>query len=152
MDITLTHTHSLFYFSPFLPLCSSMHVISVFLFTGCKHVVWKGSALAALHCGRPPEPPVIYGSPPNIGTWALIGAAPQLGMNARLNALSQSDRQRRQVNRAKTLMLCFYIVFEREHNHVYGTQRQWVSNVPIVCNRSADSPDRKTLISAYIHF
>uniref|UniRef100_A0A8C2GS23 Pleckstrin homology domain interacting protein n=1 Tax=Cyprinus carpio TaxID=7962 RepID=A0A8C2GS23_CYPCA len=32
----------------------------------CKHVVWKGSALAALHCGRPPEPPVIYGSPPNI--------------------------------------------------------------------------------------
>uniref|UniRef100_A0AAY4C4D3 Bromo domain-containing protein n=1 Tax=Denticeps clupeoides TaxID=299321 RepID=A0AAY4C4D3_9TELE len=33
----------------------------------CKHVVWKGSALAALHCGRPPEPPVIYGSPPSIG-------------------------------------------------------------------------------------
>ncbi|XP_034017957.1 PH-interacting protein [Thalassophryne amazonica] len=32
----------------------------------CKHVVWKGSALAALHCGRPPEPPIIYGSPPNI--------------------------------------------------------------------------------------
>ncbi|XP_024146478.1 PH-interacting protein isoform X2 [Oryzias melastigma] len=32
----------------------------------CKHVIWKGSALAALHCGRPPEPPVIYGSPPNI--------------------------------------------------------------------------------------
>ncbi|XP_015203672.1 PH-interacting protein isoform X1 [Lepisosteus oculatus] len=32
----------------------------------CKHVVWKGSALAALHCGRPPEPPVNYGSPPNI--------------------------------------------------------------------------------------
>ncbi|XP_008311418.1 PH-interacting protein [Cynoglossus semilaevis] len=32
----------------------------------CKNVVWKGSALAALHCGRPPEPPVIYGSPPNI--------------------------------------------------------------------------------------
>uniref|UniRef100_A0A3Q2CXB8 PH-interacting protein n=1 Tax=Cyprinodon variegatus TaxID=28743 RepID=A0A3Q2CXB8_CYPVA len=35
---------------------------------GCKHVVWKGSALAALHCGRPPEPPIIYGSPPNIET------------------------------------------------------------------------------------
>uniref|UniRef100_A0A8C9XL53 Pleckstrin homology domain interacting protein n=1 Tax=Sander lucioperca TaxID=283035 RepID=A0A8C9XL53_SANLU len=32
----------------------------------CKNVVWKGSALAALHCGRPPEPPIIYGSPPNI--------------------------------------------------------------------------------------
>ncbi|XP_056588592.1 PH-interacting protein isoform X1 [Triplophysa dalaica] len=32
----------------------------------CKHVVWKGSALAALHCGRPPEPPIIYGSPPSI--------------------------------------------------------------------------------------
>ncbi|KAM9355467.1 PH-interacting protein [Pholidichthys leucotaenia] len=34
--------------------------------SSCKHVIWKGSALAALHCGRPPEPPVIYGSPPNI--------------------------------------------------------------------------------------
>uniref|UniRef100_A0A8D0GIV0 Pleckstrin homology domain interacting protein n=1 Tax=Sphenodon punctatus TaxID=8508 RepID=A0A8D0GIV0_SPHPU len=32
----------------------------------CKHVVWKGSALAALHCGRPPESPINYGSPPNI--------------------------------------------------------------------------------------
>ncbi|XP_067841033.1 PH-interacting protein isoform X2 [Heptranchias perlo] len=32
----------------------------------CKHVVWKGSALAALHRGRPPEPPINYGSPPNI--------------------------------------------------------------------------------------
>ncbi|XP_055980722.1 PH-interacting protein-like [Sorex fumeus] len=26
----------------------------------CKHVVWKGSALAALHCGRPPESPINY--------------------------------------------------------------------------------------------
>ncbi|XP_042316498.1 PH-interacting protein isoform X4 [Sceloporus undulatus] len=33
----------------------------------CKHVVWKGSALAALHCGRPPELPVNYGSSPSIG-------------------------------------------------------------------------------------
>ncbi|XP_069462392.1 PH-interacting protein isoform X2 [Ambystoma mexicanum] len=32
----------------------------------CKHVVWKGSALAALHCGRPPESPVNFGSPPSI--------------------------------------------------------------------------------------
>ncbi|MGH0125533.1 UNVERIFIED_CONTAM: hypothetical protein FKN15_036267, partial [Acipenser sinensis] len=32
----------------------------------CKHVVWKGSALAALHCGRPPEPPLNYGHPANI--------------------------------------------------------------------------------------
>lgn len=30
-------------------------------------MVWKGSALAALHCGRPPESPVNYGSPPSIG-------------------------------------------------------------------------------------
>ncbi|KAM6465548.1 PH-interacting protein isoform 1-T1 [Liasis olivaceus] len=32
----------------------------------CKHVIWKGSALAALHCGRPPESPINYGSPPSI--------------------------------------------------------------------------------------
>ncbi|XP_073482941.1 PH-interacting protein isoform X2 [Aquarana catesbeiana] len=33
----------------------------------CKHVLWKGSGLAALHCGRPPELPVSYGNPPSIG-------------------------------------------------------------------------------------
>ncbi|XP_067852945.1 bromodomain and WD repeat-containing protein 3 isoform X2 [Heptranchias perlo] len=32
----------------------------------CKHVAWKGSAFAALHRGRPPEPPVNYGKPPNV--------------------------------------------------------------------------------------
>ncbi|KAM8954150.1 PH-interacting protein [Pelodytes ibericus] len=32
----------------------------------CKNVVWKGSALAALHCGRPPEAPINFGSPPSI--------------------------------------------------------------------------------------
>ncbi|XP_063772924.1 PH-interacting protein isoform X1 [Pseudophryne corroboree] len=32
----------------------------------CKHVVWKGSALAALHCGRPPESPINYGNPSSI--------------------------------------------------------------------------------------
>ncbi|XP_068137626.1 PH-interacting protein isoform X2 [Hyperolius riggenbachi] len=32
----------------------------------CKHVLWKSSGLAALHCGRPPEFPNIYGSPPSI--------------------------------------------------------------------------------------
>uniref|UniRef100_A0A8C6XZ87 PH-interacting protein n=1 Tax=Naja naja TaxID=35670 RepID=A0A8C6XZ87_NAJNA len=37
----------------------------------CKHVVWKGSALAALHCGRPPESPINYGSPPSIGKKSL---------------------------------------------------------------------------------
>uniref|UniRef100_A0A673T9A5 Bromodomain and WD repeat domain containing 1 n=1 Tax=Suricata suricatta TaxID=37032 RepID=A0A673T9A5_SURSU len=33
----------------------------------CRHTVWKGSAFAALHRGRPPEMPVNYGSPPNLG-------------------------------------------------------------------------------------
>ncbi|XP_042543164.1 bromodomain and WD repeat-containing protein 1 isoform X1 [Dipodomys spectabilis] len=32
----------------------------------CRHTVWKGSAFAALHRGRPPEMPVHYGSPPNL--------------------------------------------------------------------------------------
>ncbi|XP_072126416.1 bromodomain and WD repeat-containing protein 3 isoform X2 [Mobula birostris] len=32
----------------------------------CKHVLWKGSAFAALHRGRPPELPVNYGKSPNI--------------------------------------------------------------------------------------
>lgn len=57
--------------TPLLFVCvctvSPVFMFGVRLSPGCKHVVWKGSALAALHCGRPPEPPIIYGSPPNIG-------------------------------------------------------------------------------------
>ncbi|XP_009869590.1 PREDICTED: bromodomain and WD repeat-containing protein 1-like, partial [Apaloderma vittatum] len=33
----------------------------------CRNTVWKGSAFAALHRGRPPEIPVNYGTPPNLG-------------------------------------------------------------------------------------
>uniref|UniRef100_A0A8B9NL93 Bromodomain and WD repeat-containing protein 1 n=1 Tax=Accipiter nisus TaxID=211598 RepID=A0A8B9NL93_9AVES len=32
-----------------------------------RHTLWKGSAFAALHRGRPPELPVNYGKPPNVG-------------------------------------------------------------------------------------
>uniref|UniRef100_A0A8C3LGJ5 Bromodomain and WD repeat-containing protein 1 n=1 Tax=Chrysolophus pictus TaxID=9089 RepID=A0A8C3LGJ5_CHRPC len=31
-----------------------------------RHTLWKGSAFAALHRGRPPELPVNYGKPPNV--------------------------------------------------------------------------------------
>uniref|UniRef100_A0A8C3XWQ3 Bromodomain and WD repeat domain containing 1 n=1 Tax=Chelydra serpentina TaxID=8475 RepID=A0A8C3XWQ3_CHESE len=43
----------------------------------CRNTIWKGSALAALHRGRPPEMPVNYGSPPNLVNRAkqLIGYA-----------------------------------------------------------------------------
>lgn len=34
---------------------------------GCSHKVCSGSAVAALHRGRPPEPPVNNGGPPNVG-------------------------------------------------------------------------------------
>lgn len=36
-------------------------------FKDCRNTVWKGSAFAALHRGRPPEIPVNYGAPPNLG-------------------------------------------------------------------------------------
>lgn len=34
---------------------------------GCSHKVCSGSAVAALHRGRPPEPPVNNGDPPSVG-------------------------------------------------------------------------------------
>ncbi|KAB0401207.1 hypothetical protein E2I00_018555, partial [Balaenoptera physalus] len=40
--------------------------VSKIHFKDCRHTVWKGSAFAALHRGRPPEMPVNYGSPPNL--------------------------------------------------------------------------------------
>uniref|UniRef100_A0A4W3HL33 Bromodomain and WD repeat domain containing 3 n=1 Tax=Callorhinchus milii TaxID=7868 RepID=A0A4W3HL33_CALMI len=48
----------------------------------CKYVVWKGSAFAALHRGRPPEPPINYGKPPNV---VNITGARQLMGCGRLN-------------------------------------------------------------------
>lgn len=33
----------------------------------CKSTLWNGSAFAALHRGRPPELPVNYVKPPNVG-------------------------------------------------------------------------------------
>uniref|UniRef100_A0A4W5LVQ0 Bromodomain and WD repeat domain containing 3 n=1 Tax=Hucho hucho TaxID=62062 RepID=A0A4W5LVQ0_9TELE len=33
----------------------------------CSHTEWSGTAVAALHRGRPPEPPVSFGKPPSIG-------------------------------------------------------------------------------------
>uniref|UniRef100_A0A8C3K905 Bromodomain and WD repeat-containing protein 1 n=1 Tax=Calidris pygmaea TaxID=425635 RepID=A0A8C3K905_9CHAR len=37
-----------------------------------RHTLWKGSAFAALHRGRPPELPVNYGKPPNVGDWDTL--------------------------------------------------------------------------------
>lgn len=34
---------------------------------GCSHKVCSGSAVAALHRGRPPEPPVKSGDAPSVG-------------------------------------------------------------------------------------
>ncbi|KPP76894.1 bromodomain and WD repeat-containing protein 3-like [Scleropages formosus] len=39
---------------------------------GCSHTVWSGSAFAALHRGRPPEPPITYGRPPNVGVYRTL--------------------------------------------------------------------------------
>jgi len=47
-------------------------------FKDCRNTVWKGSAFAALHRGRPPEIPVNYGTPPNLGklfSMLIIAAA-----------------------------------------------------------------------------
>lgn len=43
--------------------------MSIFFFCnlGCSHKVCSGSSVAALHRGRPPEPPVFNGGPPNVG-------------------------------------------------------------------------------------
>uniref|UniRef100_A0A7M4FCH8 Bromodomain and WD repeat domain containing 1 n=1 Tax=Crocodylus porosus TaxID=8502 RepID=A0A7M4FCH8_CROPO len=47
----------------------------------CRNTVWKGSAFAALHRGRPPEMPVNYGTPPN-----LVHRAKQVTGYAKFNA------------------------------------------------------------------
>uniref|UniRef100_A0A8B9NUF3 Bromodomain and WD repeat-containing protein 1 n=1 Tax=Accipiter nisus TaxID=211598 RepID=A0A8B9NUF3_9AVES len=43
-----------------------------------RHTLWKGSAFAALHRGRPPELPVNYGKPPNVGEKLYVTNTMQL--------------------------------------------------------------------------
>uniref|UniRef100_A0A674I664 Bromodomain and WD repeat domain containing 3 n=1 Tax=Terrapene triunguis TaxID=2587831 RepID=A0A674I664_9SAUR len=54
----------------------------------CRHTLWKGSAFAALHRGRPPELPVNYGKPPNV---VNIISAKQLTGYGRFNHLFPSS-------------------------------------------------------------
>ncbi|XP_019384495.1 PREDICTED: bromodomain and WD repeat-containing protein 1 isoform X4 [Crocodylus porosus] len=49
----------------------------------CRNTVWKGSAFAALHRGRPPEMPVNYGTPPNL---VEVHRAKQVTGYAKFNA------------------------------------------------------------------
>lgn len=75
---------SSFYPSVYSSLMFCLFSLSVFFFSphplsGSSHTVWTGSAVVALHRGRPPEPPVNFPKPPNIGkprphthTWSVI--------------------------------------------------------------------------------
>lgn len=49
-------------------LLKRSHPNSCLFPSGCSHTVWTGSAVAALHRGRPPEPPLNLPQPPNVGT------------------------------------------------------------------------------------
>lgn len=51
---------------------------------GCSHKVCSGSAVAALHRGRPPEPPVSNGGPPNVGVWSFSFLFIPISKNAKL--------------------------------------------------------------------
>lgn len=47
--------------------CSAPWLTFESFYIDCKSTLWNGSAFAALHRGRPPELPVNYVKPPNVG-------------------------------------------------------------------------------------
>ena len=59
------HVCFLMNYYSFLTLFLTLYLCNL----GCSHKVCSGSAVAALHRGRPPEPPVSDGNAPSVGVW-----------------------------------------------------------------------------------
>ncbi|KAG5843506.1 hypothetical protein ANANG_G00151650 [Anguilla anguilla] len=64
---------------------------------GCSYTVWSGTAFAALHRGRPPEPPLVYGGPPNVA--AIVGSRQATGVARFGHALPSSTYQHMKMHR-----------------------------------------------------
>uniref|UniRef100_A0A8C9RGW8 Bromodomain and WD repeat domain containing 3 n=1 Tax=Scleropages formosus TaxID=113540 RepID=A0A8C9RGW8_SCLFO len=86
---------------------------------GCSHTVWSGSAFAALHRGRPPEPPITYGRPPNVAS--IVGARQTSGTARFTHAVPASAYQHMKMHRRILghLSSVYCVAFDRTGRRIF---------------------------------
>uniref|UniRef100_A0A8C8EVW4 Bromo domain-containing protein n=1 Tax=Oncorhynchus tshawytscha TaxID=74940 RepID=A0A8C8EVW4_ONCTS len=88
----------------------------------CTHTEWSGTAVAALHRGRPPEPPVGFGKPPSIGKLLSIMGARQATGTARFgHALPSYTYQHMKMHRRILghLSSVYCVAFDRSGRRIF---------------------------------
>uniref|UniRef100_A0A3B4A202 Bromodomain and WD repeat domain containing 3 n=1 Tax=Periophthalmus magnuspinnatus TaxID=409849 RepID=A0A3B4A202_9GOBI len=86
--------------------------------TKCSHKVCSGSAIAALHRGRPPEPPVVNGTAPNV---SIVGARQATGVARFGQAFPSSSYQHMKIHKRILghLSSVYCIAFDRTGHRIF---------------------------------
>uniref|UniRef100_A0A8C7LIL3 Bromodomain and WD repeat domain containing 3 n=1 Tax=Oncorhynchus kisutch TaxID=8019 RepID=A0A8C7LIL3_ONCKI len=87
--------------------------------TCCTHTEWSGTAVAALHRGRPPEPPVSFGKPPSIVS--IMGARQATGTARFGHALPSYTYQHMKMHRRILghLSSVYCVAFDRSGRRIF---------------------------------
>ncbi|MEQ2245302.1 Bromodomain and WD repeat-containing protein 3, partial [Ilyodon furcidens] len=85
----------------------------------CTHKVCCGSAVAALHRGRPPEPPVVFGNVPNVAS--IIGARQATGTARFSQVLPSSSYQHMKIHKRILghLSSVYCVAFDRTGRRIF---------------------------------
>uniref|UniRef100_A0A8C3AGZ5 Bromodomain and WD repeat domain containing 3 n=1 Tax=Cyclopterus lumpus TaxID=8103 RepID=A0A8C3AGZ5_CYCLU len=85
----------------------------------CSHKVCSGSAVAALHRGRPPEPPVINGDPPSVVS--ILGARQATGTARFSQVLPSSSYQHMKIHKRILghLSSVYCVAFDRTGRRIF---------------------------------
>uniref|UniRef100_A0A8C7V7E3 Bromo domain-containing protein n=1 Tax=Oncorhynchus mykiss TaxID=8022 RepID=A0A8C7V7E3_ONCMY len=85
----------------------------------CSHTEWSGTAVAALHRGRPPEPPVSFGKPPSIVS--IMGARQATGTARFGHALPSYTYQHVKMHRRILghLSSVYCVAFDRSGRRIF---------------------------------
>uniref|UniRef100_A0A3P8XZC1 Bromo domain-containing protein n=1 Tax=Esox lucius TaxID=8010 RepID=A0A3P8XZC1_ESOLU len=83
----------------------------------CSHIEWSGTAVAALHRGRPPEPPVSFGKPP----MSIMSARQTTGMARFDQALPSYTYQHMKMHRRILghLSSVYCVAFDRSGRRIF---------------------------------
>uniref|UniRef100_A0A8C4VDM6 Bromodomain and WD repeat-containing protein 1 n=1 Tax=Falco tinnunculus TaxID=100819 RepID=A0A8C4VDM6_FALTI len=84
-----------------------------------RHTLWKGSAFAALHRGRPPELPVNYGKPPNADTLLLSRQLTGCGRFSHLFPTSTYQHMKMHKRILGHLSSVYCIAFDRSGRRIF---------------------------------
>ncbi|KAI4892671.1 hypothetical protein NFI96_022685, partial [Prochilodus magdalenae] len=85
----------------------------------CSYAVWTGSVVAALHRGRPPEPPISFGKPPNMVS--VMGGRQATGVSRFGHALPSCIYQHMKMHRRILghLSSVYCVAFDRTGRRIF---------------------------------